>query len=462
MRASLPLALFTVLAGAWLILVSKPPAKPAMPAETVRAAAAPILEQMPPGDDREAVLERAKSLSPEQISRLEADLRTAAEDIEKRAILMAAVWHSRTPQAAARRADHVLWLLENAPDSEFLDWPPARFGPGDLDPGRYNSLLRAWRDAISRHPDDPRIAYYAARWVQALDTRLYVEFLQSSLEAQPDFGPSLAALGSWCADHIAEGTEYASTARLLLEQSLNPELQIRAARRFYELFRNTELQGKPDSRLKEAAMECLRRARIVAPYLDEKLAYTSLLPEFDSNRPRRGFSFHPFQLTLNAGWKQMQRLPVEAFPQLPPAVAGVLRRMGCSIPQSFNRTPESAPQNVIRGEFYQPGQESWAALCSVQGTVRLLVFEDANDESPETLHGSLEIQRMQGTGEGRAGFDWLITASGAAAIRRYHEVYGGPALPQLDHDGIESHILGKASVILFRHQGQWLGLQGAD
>ncbi len=462
MRASLPLALFTVVAGAWLVLVSKPPAKPAGPAEAASSPAESIRKSTPPGNAPEAILDRAKSLGPEQVSRLEEDLRTAPEDIEKRAVVIAALWHLGGPEAAARRADHLLWLVENAAESEFLDWQPARFEPGDLDPGRYNSLLRAWRNAVSSHPDDPRIGFYAARWVQALDTRLYVEFLQSSLEAQPDFGPSLDALGAWCADHSLRGTGFTAEARRILEHTFNPELQVRAARRFYERFLNTELQGKPDPRLKDAAAECLRRARITAPCLNENLACISRLPEFESRRPRGGLHLPQFQLVLNAGWKQMQRLPVEAFPQLPPAVAGALRRMGCSIPQSFERTPESAPQNVIRGEFYTPGQQSWAALCSLQGTVRLLVFEHAGDESPETLQGSLEIQRMQGIGEGRAGFDWLITTAGAAAIRRYHEAYGGPALPQLDHDGIESHILGKASVILYRHQGKWLGLQGAD
>lgn len=305
MRASLPLALFTVVAGAWLVLVSKPPAKPAGPAETASSPAESIRKSTPPGNAPEAILDRAKSLGPEQVSRLEEDLRTAPYDIEIRAMLIAALWHLGSPEAAARRADHVLWLVENAAESEFLDWQPARFEPGDLDPGRYNSLLRAWRSAISRHPDDPRIGFYAARRVQALDTRLYVEFLLSSLEAQPDFGPSLDALGAWCADHSLRETGFTAEARRILEHTLNPELQVRAARRFHERFRNTELQGKPDPRLKDVAAECLRRARIIAPYLDENLAYTSLLPEFDSNRPRRGSYFHPFQLILNAGWKQM-------------------------------------------------------------------------------------------------------------------------------------------------------------
>jgi len=461
-RISVPLVLFTVLAGAWLLLVSKPPSKPAQPAEPARSPAVPTLDRAPPGSYLEAVLDEARALSPERISRLENDLQTTPGDTHQRALLIAALWLSATAEAAARRAVHVLWLIENAPGSEFLDWPPARFQPTEIDPDRYNALLGAWRRAIARHPFDPRTGLFAARWVGAHDPRPYVEFLQASLEAQPDFGPSIDALGAWCADNIARGTVLAAEARRLLEHSLNPELQIRAARRFHERILDTQLQGKADLRLAEAARECLRRARIVAPYLDEDLAY-SVRSSDDGLRPSPGDPLLPeFRLVLNAGWKQMQRLPVESFPELPPTVAVTLGKMGCTIPQSFAAPGRSGPHNVIRGTFCQPGQESWAALCSVQGTVRLLVFEDAADESPETLQGGLEIQRMQGIAEGRAGFDWLITAAGANQIRRYHQAYGGPPLPELDHDGIESHILGKASVILYRYRGKWLRLQGAD
>lgn len=86
-------------------------------------------------------------------------------------------------------------------------------------------------------------------------------------------------------------------------------------------------------------------------------------------------------------------------------------------------------------------------LCSVQETVRLLVFRDETDRQPETLHGGLLRAWMQTTGENSAGFSWAITAADEAVIRRYHREFGGSPLPPLDHDGIESHFLEKVSVI---------------
>lgn len=131
-------------------------------------------------------------------------------------------------------------------------------------------------------------------------------------------------------------------------------------------------------------------------------------------------------------------------------------------PAVIRRTRSAGNAELDPGRFYSPAEESWAALCPVQGTVWLLVFRRASSETPETLQGCLQIQRMQGITTGRAGFDRLITTAGASQIRRDHQAYGGPRLPGLRQDGIESHIPGKAFVILFRYQAKWLRLRGAD
>jgi hypothetical protein len=136
--------------------------------------------------------------------------------------------------------------------------------------------------------------------------------------------------------------------------------------------------------------------------------------------------------------------------------------MGCTIPQAHESPARRSPNNVIRGRFYDAERESWAVLCSVQDTVRLLVFRDAADTKPETLQGGLESDWMQTTGPDSAGFSWAITVADEAKIRWYHSQYGGAPLPPLDHDGIDSHFLEKASVVLYHHRGKWLRLQGAD
>ena len=39
---------------------------------------------------------------------------------------------------------------------------------------------------------------------------------------------------------------------------------------------------------------------------------------------------------------------------------------------------------------------------------------------------------------------------------------GEPPAPARDHDGLDHIFLGKASTILFCHQGKWVQLQGAN
>ncbi|MGC8760332.1 MAG: hypothetical protein ACP5VC_10270, partial [Bryobacteraceae bacterium] len=336
---------------------------------------------------------------------------------------------------------------------------PARFAPGELSHNRHATILDAWREAVSRAPFDPRIAWRAALWVKPHDPELYRRFLESALEAQPDFGPAVEALAAWCVEQMSGRTALATGARELLDKSLNPMLQTAAAREFRAVQQQRHTSGPVDPRLEAEAEACIRRARAISPHLGE-----------EDFRPARSYgnakaaapALLELQLAINTGWGRMRRLPLDAFPELPPAIRSTLGAMGCAIPQPEDPPDGPSPYNLIHGRFSGPGGEGWAALCSVQGTVRLLVFRDRFDMRPETLAGGLEIAFFQMLAGGRAGFSWMITAAAPGLIRRYHEAFGGEALPELDHDGIESHFLGKASVIFYWHEGAWRRLQGAD
>ena len=216
------------------------------------------------------------------------------------------------------------------------------------------------------------------------------------------------------------------------------------------------------ARLEGDARRCFARARAFVPGLSEQDVLPAWRGQHEPEDPPGTDSTGAVRDVLLAGWRNLRRLPVEVFPGLPETVAGTLKRMGCRIPQPDERPHLPGPHNLIRGRFIDPGKESWAALCCVQGTARLLVFRDAEDTQPETLGGGLELWWMPSSGPSSAEFSWLITVAEARLNRRYHEPCGGVPLPPLDHDGIELHFLGKASVILSWHTGRWLSLQGAD
>ncbi|GIU76074.1 MAG: hypothetical protein KatS3mg004_3161 [Bryobacteraceae bacterium] len=455
MNRALPALVSAAIVGVWMLWLGRQtPVRPTAPARQ----ALPASEDRP-RSLRESLLEEARRLRPEEVSGIRKQLVADGQDPNRRALLMAWLWRVRGTDSSQERAAHVLWLIRNEPASEFLDWAPARFAPGDLSRDRYVAILDAWREAVSRAPFDPRIAWHAALWVKPHDPDLYRRFLESALEAQPDFEPAVEALAAWCVEQMAGRTALEAEARELLGRSLNPILQTAAAREFRTVQQQRHASGRVDPRLEAEAEACIQRARAISPHLGE-----------EDFRPARSYgnakpaapALLDLQLAINTGWRQMRRLSLDDFPELPPAIRSTLGAMGCAIPQPEDPPDGPRPYNLIRGRFSGPGVEGWAALCSVQGAVRLLAFRDRYDTRPETLSGGLEIAFFQMLADGRAGFSWMITAANPRVIRRYHEAFGGEALPELDHDGIESHFLGKVSVIFYWHEGAWRRLQGAD
>ena len=75
----------------------------------------------------------------------------------------------------------------------------------------------------------------------------------------------------------------------------------------------------------------------------------------------------------------IRHLPVNSFPQLPPAIHDALTRRGCLIPQTYEA---HGPENVVHASLERQGSSDWAVLCSANGTVSLLVFFAGNYATP--------------------------------------------------------------------------------
>lgn len=160
-----------------------------------------------------------------------------------------------------------------------------------------------------------------------------------------------------------------------------------------------------------------------------------------------------------AAERAIVRLEPAAFTDLPASVRDDLDRRRCTIPQS---DPGTAPHGVIRGRFTSAGRTDIAVLCSVDGASTILVFRGASAADVAQLARSADKDFLQGAGGGRIQFSRVIGVAAPARIREYHKAFGGPALPRLDHDGIEDIFAGKASVIRYWAGGKWLELPGAD
>jgi hypothetical protein len=155
----------------------------------------------------------------------------------------------------------------------------------------------------------------------------------------------------------------------------------------------------------------------------------------------------------------IRHLPVSSFPGLPAAVADLLTRRGCLIPQTYEA---HGPENVIHASLERPGSADWAVLCSVQGEVSLLVFFAGDAAQPQVLASALETARLQAHDpSGVLGFNWGIDAASPQHIR---EVQMGMAHrpPRLDHDALADSVIDYGTVYHFFTRKAWTLLDVPD
>lgn len=150
---------------------------------------------------------------------------------------------------------------------------------------------------------------------------------------------------------------------------------------------------------------------------------------------------------------RIRNLPIGSFPDLPPAVADALSARNCVIPQTYQA---HHPENVIHGSFEHSGSSDWAALCSADGRISLLVFfASASQSEPQTLVTAAKTECLQPHNpSGELGFDWGIDP---ASPKRIHEAQAGLAHrpPSPDHDGLAESILDQKTIYHLFKNGEW-------
>lgn len=160
-----------------------------------------------------------------------------------------------------------------------------------------------------------------------------------------------------------------------------------------------------------------------------------------------------------AAARKIRRARIDEFPQLPQGVADELRRRSCRIPQP---TPDGPLRNVIQGEFFAKDQTGWAVLCSDGKSTTLLVFPNDSGESPEALDQTEDSWYVGQDQSGRVLYLKEINTVNRNYIVSCYRAYEGPEPPPIDHHGIDVAFCERASIILYRYEGKWLRLQGAD
>ena len=154
----------------------------------------------------------------------------------------------------------------------------------------------------------------------------------------------------------------------------------------------------------------------------------------------------------------IRRLPVNAFPQLPAAVQNQLNRRGCLIPQTYEA---HQPENVVHASLEQPGSSDWAILCSVNGTVSLLVFFSSSSD-PTVLATAPETSRLQAHGSSNVlGFNWGIDPASPEAVHEAQLSMRHPPL-RIDHDALADSVVEGRTIYHFYAHSTWTILDTED
>ena len=334
------------------------------------------------------------------------------------------------------------------------------FSQGELNPADYRRAVALWDAAAKAKPGDAAVQWNAASFFQDLDPELHMHYLEATAVADPNHPFALRPLADFYALSILGRGPLASRAQAGLEASNNVWVLGNAAYMLQSQYNQTVQRGAPNPRAAELAERYFLRAKALAPNLDRQ----AILPQLDPQAIARA---RQIELQAQRDWQEraeeaigkIRRLPVEAFPELPPAVAGVLRARNCGAPQP---SAGGNPRNVIRGEFFARGEAGWAVLCSVNNSTALLAFRNDRDTNPDTVNTSEDSEYLQGLDGNQIGYSRELTAVGRDFIMRHYRAYGGPEPPPIDHQGIDDAFLEKASITWYFHNGKWLRLQGAD
>ena len=155
----------------------------------------------------------------------------------------------------------------------------------------------------------------------------------------------------------------------------------------------------------------------------------------------------------------IRHLPVSAFPQLPTAIESALTERGCLIPQTYQA---HHPENVIQASFERHGSSDWAVLCSVHGTVSLLVFFGGNPAKLSVLASAPETERLASQpANGVLGFNWGIDP---ASPEQVHEAQLNMRRrpPRIDHDAVADTIIDQVTVFHYYSVSNWTFLDTQD
>ena len=134
--------------------------------------------------------------------------------------------------------------------------------------------------------------------------------------------------------------------------------------------------------------------------------------------------------------------PDEIF-WLPAKARQDLALRGCSVPTNIDGIYVSG---VVTGQFAVAGQLDLAVICATEDEDFIFVYWGGEMKCASELSSF---------GEG-------LSVVGEHYILQQYYAYGGDKPPKIEHEAINDHVIGKASVVRYCNDGSWIELTGGD
>jgi tetratricopeptide (TPR) repeat protein len=233
---------------------------------------------------------QAYGMSADQASRLEESLIHDPNDLTARAQLLG-YYFAASPRlnpetAHEARVRHILWLVQNQPESELAGMSEATIDPvGDslADPAGYEKVKALWLEQVKSHPDKVMVLVNAAWFFKLPDKAIAADLLTRAHAIDPGNQNASAGLGIVYAAAILgltgmnqnrfptetkpeeAGSPFAQKARKELNKS--QDAQVIGTAGYYLNFWGSILsaQGKTLTDYEDLAEKCLTKAQTLDP-----------------------------------------------------------------------------------------------------------------------------------------------------------------------------------------------------
>lgn len=176
------------------------------------------------GQSRRDWLWKGRQLTEEAAAGLEKRLIDQPDDVNTRTQLVAYYSRQRyrVPQARQRHEQHLLWLIENNPESDIIGRPEGRLDP-HLNRGAFSTALEMLADKSEADPNNLALLSAIARFCVIHDREQGFRALERAIELDPQNGDRLSELGRM---HMLEANgpqgadpEHAGKALVAFEQA---------------------------------------------------------------------------------------------------------------------------------------------------------------------------------------------------------------------------------------------------